>query len=64
MIVMETSALSLNGKSAPITGTSSGIGLFCAMSLRRHSTAAFLAAKANKLIIESALKISGDWTAE
>ena len=64
MIFTESPALSLNSKSAPITGTSSGIGLFCAMSLRRHSTTAFLAAKANKLIIESALKISGDWTAE
>ncbi|MDG1998109.1 MAG: hypothetical protein P8I79_03085 [Amylibacter sp.] len=64
MIITKSPALGLNGKSATITGTSSGIGLFYAMSLRRHSTAAFLAAKANKLVIESALKISGDWTAE
>ena len=64
MINTKSPALSLNDKSATITGTSSGIRLFCAMSLRRHSTAAFLATKANKLIIESAPKISGDWTAE
>jgi len=58
MIVMESPALSLDGKSAPITGTLSSIGPCCAMSSGRHSTAAFLASNANKLIIESALMIS------
>ncbi len=63
MIIMETSALSLDGKSAPITGTLSSFGPCCVMSSGRHSAAALLASNANKLIIKSALMIGSDWTA-
>ena len=63
MIVMETSILNLDGKSAPITGTLSGLGPCCAMSSGRHSAAALLASNASNLIIESALMIGSDWTA-
>ena len=63
MIITKSPALSLNGKSATITGTLSSFEPCCAMSSERHSAAALLASNANKLIIKSALMIGSDWTA-